>query len=118
MGRSVAAGDGGKRLTRSGQKARERVAKRVFEDLLRAGPTATRQALRADWSLASFLPPEDFARLAEYAKPKPERPKPPKVGADVLERSRQRRLSDFVFSVVIAIAIASITYVGVMEIAK
>lgn len=63
----------------------------MLEDLLRAGPTATREALCHDPTLASFLDPADFARLAAYAKPRPPPRRRVKAGADVLKTMAPHR---------------------------
>ena len=54
--------------------ARDRLRKRVADELLRAGPAAIRAAMKADESLAGFLDPADLAQLAEYSKPPPAKP--------------------------------------------
>ena len=102
---------------------RARLGKRVVEDLLRAGPAATRKALCEDSTLASFLDPAGFARLAEYAKPKPPPMARMKPGVDVLKVMAPRRsawgvIARFVVQVFIIAAFVWLTYRGVLRIAR
>lgn len=94
-----------------------------MEDLLRAGPTATREALRSDPTLATFLDPAAFARLAEYAKPKPLPRRRVKPGADVLKtmaphRSAWGRVASLLVRFFIFAALVWLTYRGVLRIAR
>ena len=95
----------------------------VMEDFLRAGPTATRKALREDLTLASFLDPSDFARLAEYAKPKPPPRARMKPGVDVFKVMAPRRngwavMAGVVVQLFIFAAFVWLTYRGVLRIAR
>lgn len=94
-----------------------------MDDLLRAGPTATREALQSDPTLAAFLDPADFARLAEYARPRPPPRRRMKAGADVLKtmaphRSVWGRLASLAVRLFIFAALMWLTYRGVLRIAR
>jgi hypothetical protein len=71
------------------KSARARLARQIVENLLRAGPTATRNALVEDPTLVGFLDPAQYAQLAEYAKPPPPAVTV-KPGEDVFRVMRQR----------------------------
>lgn len=109
--------------------ARTLLARRVVDDLLRAGPVATRQALRDDFTLASFLSPAEFARLADYAKP-PEVPaRRIQPGGDGLSaiapwhrragisRAAKTVLRCLVFSILVA-AIVWLSLEGILHVAQ
>jgi len=93
----------------------------VVADLLRAGPAATRNALREDDTLAGFLDPADYARLAEYATPHPAPATKVKARGDALTppRTTHRRAAmagvRLFVSITLAAAIAWLTYRGVLH---
>lgn len=122
-------GAGGKRVSPTPeeggarQAAKAKLAKLVMEDLLRAGPTATREALQSDPTLATFLDPSNFARLAEYARPRPLPRRRVKAGVDVLKTMAPRqsiwgRLASLAVRLFIFATLVWLTYRGVLRIAR
>lgn len=128
------AGAGGKRLKSAPdaegadkrKAALAQLRRETVEGLLRAGPTATRKALREDSTLVSFLDSADFARLAAYAKSHPPPAAKIKPGADVFKVMnavpwRQqaglagRAALRFLVSTAVATAIVWLTYRGVLR---
>ncbi|MBF0562183.1 MAG: hypothetical protein HQL37_09215 [Alphaproteobacteria bacterium] len=104
------------------QANRERLACRVVDGLLRAGPTVTRAALRDDNTLAALLSPDQLARLADYARPKAVPAKRASLANQnplVTMNSWQRRpatiagfrlLGNLITTVVFVVTILAVTY--------
>ncbi len=109
------------------------MAKQAVDDLVRAGQMATRKALVEDPTLAAFLSPEQYAQLAEFAKPPP-RPTPVphpgsvvkiEPGMDVLKAMRPRGarleairqvIENIVVWSTVAIGIAWLSYLEVANV--